>query len=69
MQNRFRFPRRTLLLLGNEREGLTPSLLSAVDRCVEIPQSGLVRSLNVHVAGAVAVWEYVRQWSGEEKQQ
>ena len=32
-----------------------------LDDCVEIPQSGVVRSLNVHVSGALVVWEYVRQ--------
>lgn len=36
-------------------------LLQAVDYCVEIPQFGVVRSLNVHVSGSVLVWEYARQ--------
>ena len=30
---------------------------------VEVPQHGIVRSLNVHVTGALVVWEYVRQHS------
>ena len=34
-----------------------------VDDCVEIPQSGLVRSFNVHVTGAVVLWEAVKQLS------
>ena len=59
----FRFPQKTVLLLGNEREGLPPELLAAVDYCVEVPQRGVVRSLNVHVTGAIIIWEYVRQWS------
>lgn len=28
---------------------------------MEIPQLGLIRSLNVHVSGAIAVYEYSRQ--------
>ena len=38
-----------------------PVLFLQVDVCVEIPQLGVVRSLNVHVSGALAVWEYTRQ--------
>jgi hypothetical protein len=32
-----------------------------MDECVEIPQFGVVRSLNVHVSAAVAMYEYTRQ--------
>jgi tRNA guanosine-2'-O-methyltransferase len=35
-----------------------------VDVCVEIPQLGVIRSLNVHVSGAIMSWEYVRQHTG-----
>ena len=28
---------------------------------VEIPQLGLVRSLNVHTAASVCIWEYTKQ--------
>ncbi|CAK6442261.1 unnamed protein product [Pipistrellus nathusii] len=55
------FPERTLLLLGNEREGIPAGLIQQLDVCVEIPQLGVTRSLNVHVSGALLVWEYVRQ--------
>jgi tRNA G18 (ribose-2'-O)-methylase SpoU len=48
---------RTVLLLGAEGTGVPPSLLAEVDGCVEIPQRGLLRSLNVHVSAAIAVWE------------
>ena len=57
------FPGRTLLLLGREKEGVPVELLELVDMTVEVPQHGLVRSLNVHVTGALVVWEYVRQHS------
>jgi tRNA guanosine-2'-O-methyltransferase len=51
----------TLLLLGNEREGIPVQLLLLLDECVEIPQLGVIRSLNVHVSGALLVWEYCKQ--------
>jgi len=51
----------TLLLLGAEKEGVPAHLLSLVDACVEIPQSGLLRSLNVHVSCSLALWEITRQ--------
>ncbi|PHJ25471.1 rna family protein [Cystoisospora suis] len=57
----FRFTRRTALVLGAEKEGLPASLLALMDDCVEIPQLGLIRSLNVHVTGAMVVWEYTKQ--------
>lgn len=59
--NDFRFPTKTLLLLGNEKEGIPADLISLLDVCVEIPQQGVIRSLNVHVSGAILVWEYRRQ--------
>jgi tRNA G18 (ribose-2'-O)-methylase SpoU len=59
----FRFPRNTVLLLGNEKSGIPAEFLQVVDVCVEIPQSGVVRSLNVHVSGAIFVWEYYKQCS------
>ncbi|XP_036684376.1 probable methyltransferase TARBP1 isoform X1 [Balaenoptera musculus] len=55
------FPEKSLLLLGNEREGIPANLIQQVDVCVEIPQQGITRSLNVHVSGALLVWEYTRQ--------
>ena len=32
-----------------------------LEDCVEIPQFGIVRSLNVHVSGSILLWEYTRQ--------
>ncbi|RVE54724.1 hypothetical protein evm_000491 [Chilo suppressalis] len=57
----FQFPVKTLLLLGHEKEGIPCDLLPMMDYCVEIPQQGFVRSLNVHVTAAIFVWEYARQ--------
>jgi tRNA G18 (ribose-2'-O)-methylase SpoU len=58
----YRFPRRTALVLGNERTGLTPELLALLDDAVEIPVWGLPFSYNVATAAAMALYEYCRQW-------
>ncbi|KAF4665487.1 hypothetical protein FOL47_004552 [Perkinsus chesapeaki] len=54
---RFAFPKKTVLVLGAEKEGLPTSLIPLLDNCVEIPQFGVIRSLNVHVTGALCIWE------------
>ncbi|CAD7957712.1 unnamed protein product [Amoebophrya sp. A25] len=59
--SKFRFPQKSILLLGAEKEGLPAELLHLCDSCVEIPQTGIIRSLNVHVSAAMCVWEYTKQ--------
>jgi tRNA G18 (ribose-2'-O)-methylase SpoU len=58
----FSFPRRTTLVLGNERTGLTPEVLALLDDVVEIPVWGLPYSYNVATAASMALYEYCRQW-------
>jgi len=55
------FPQKTALILGNEKTGIDADLLQLLDVCVEIPQTGHLRSLNVQTSGSMAIWEYVRQ--------
>ena len=57
----FSFPDRVCVLLGKEKEGVPLELLSLVDMAVEIPQFGIIRSLNVHVSASVLIWEYTKQ--------
>lgn len=57
----FQSPSRCVLLLGREREGIPAELLQEVDVCVEIPQFGVTRSLNVHVSASIALWEITKQ--------
>ncbi|XP_044746564.1 uncharacterized protein LOC123308086 [Coccinella septempunctata] len=59
--DKFKFEKKTVILLGNEKGGIPAPLLPLLDTCVEIPQFGQTRSLNVHVAGATFIWEYVKQ--------
>ncbi|CAH0478095.1 unnamed protein product [Peronospora belbahrii] len=58
---KYMLPRKMVLVLGREKEGISVDILQLVDVCVEIPQFGLVRSLNVHVSGALVLWEYTQQ--------
>eukprot|EP00002_Diphylleia_rotans_P039497 TRINITY_DN9174_c0_g1_i4.p1 TRINITY_DN9174_c0_g1~~TRINITY_DN9174_c0_g1_i4.p1 ORF type:complete len:1581 (-),score=308.85 TRINITY_DN9174_c0_g1_i4:104-4393(-) len=64
----YSFPTRAVLLLGKEKEGIPVEYLQLVDQCIEIPQLGVIRSLNVHVTGAIIVWEYTRQHLLRSKQ-
>lgn len=57
----FAFPCDCVLLLGQEREGIPMQMLQLLDHTVEIPQLGLIRSLNVHVSGAISMYEYSQQ--------
>ena len=57
----FNFTKKCALVLGNERYGLAPELLSLCDETVHIPVYGQKNSLNVGVALAVAAYEYKRQ--------
>jgi TrmH family RNA methyltransferase len=47
----------TLLVMGSEREGLSPVLSEACNTLVRIPMSGGTESLNVAVATAVMLYE------------
>jgi tRNA G18 (ribose-2'-O)-methylase SpoU len=62
--SKYRFQKDTVLVLGNERAGVPAEVLHLVDDCVEIPQFGMVRSLNVHVTGSIVLWEGRKQLSG-----
>ena len=50
-------PERLALVLGTEGDGLARRTLGRVDVTVTIPMTGVVDSLNVAAAGAVAAWE------------
>lgn len=55
------FPKKSLLLLGKEREGIPGDLLAELDFCVEIKQVGMIRSMNIQTATAVVVHAYSSQ--------
>lgn len=61
MLHEFKFPAKCIMLLGKEKEGIPQEYYSILDHCIEIPQFGIIRSLNVHVSGALCLWEYTKQ--------
>ncbi|MGO8688238.1 MAG: TrmH family RNA methyltransferase [Thermoguttaceae bacterium] len=58
----FRFPRRMVLVIGNERLGIEDEVLRLLQHTVEIPVYGLPYSHNVATAAAMALYEYCRQY-------
>jgi tRNA G18 (ribose-2'-O)-methylase SpoU len=59
----YRFERKTALVIGNERLGLTDDELRLMDAVVEIPVWGLPYAYNVANATAMALYEYCKQHS------
>ncbi len=58
----FKFQRRTALVIGNERAGITDDILALLDSVVEIPVWGLPYSYNVATATTMAMYEYCKQF-------
>lgn len=57
----YRFPQKSLILLGTEAHGIPGSLIAELDLCLEIKQFGVVRSMNIQTATAVIVHSYTVQ--------
>ncbi|WP_281347169.1 TrmH family RNA methyltransferase [Thermosulfurimonas marina] len=55
------YTRPTVIVVGNEVEGVSPELLPLATHRIMIPMVGMVRSLNVSVATAVILYEAFRQ--------
>jgi tRNA guanosine-2'-O-methyltransferase len=55
-------PQRMVLVLGRELTGIPKDILALCDQTLVIPQYGVVESLNVQTAAAIAIYEYIRQW-------
>lgn len=58
----YSFSAKTILILGRELTGIPREIEALCDAAVTIPQYGQVESLNVQTAGAIAIYEYNRQW-------
>jgi TrmH RNA methyltransferase len=56
----YAFQAPTILVLGHEREGLSPRVRSVCDALVKIPGSGAVESLNVGIAASLFIAELAR---------
>ncbi|TKA65798.1 hypothetical protein B0A49_11615 [Cryomyces minteri] len=57
-------PKKCVLVMGSEKEGIPAWVLKDMDFCVEVRQSGVTRSMNVQTAAAVVMFEYDRQHGG-----
>jgi len=51
----------TLLVMGNEKEGVSQEVISEATDIIVIPMQGMVQSLNVSVATALILYEAQRQ--------
>lgn len=54
----------TAILLGSEEDGISPEYLKLASDAAQIPLAGEIGSLNVSVAGAVVIFEGIRQRQG-----
>lgn len=61
------YPKRPLFVLGAEKFGVPQDVLDAAVLTVEIPQWGLVPSLNVAAAGSVVIYDYLAKVCGARK--
>jgi tRNA G18 (ribose-2'-O)-methylase SpoU len=53
------YPERPCFLLGAELSGVPGELLDEAELVVQIPQWGLVPSLNLAIAGSIVVYDYL----------
>ncbi len=53
--------RPTTIVLGAEKDGVSPQAIAAADLHVAVPMGGMVESLNVSVAAALILFEAQRQ--------
>lgn len=60
--------RRYALVFGNEVEGIPYNITEACDACVELPQEGAKKSLNVAVCGGITLWEFYKKILCQQKQ-
>lgn len=57
----YKIPKKSVLIFGAERTGVSPAITALADAVISIPGSGAVESLNVASACAVVLSEYSRQ--------
>ena len=55
----FKFPKNPLFLLGKEKGGLPDEVINKNYPVLEIPQFGLVHSLNLSCSGTIVIYHYL----------
>ncbi|CAL9733900.1 tRNA (guanosine(18)-2'-O)-methyltransferase [Monosporozyma servazzii] len=61
LNSHFKFPQKTIILLGTENRGIPGELLADLDMCLEIEQHGISKVMNVQTAAAIVVNSYSLQ--------
>ena len=54
------FPASSVIIIGNEGNGISEEVKAAADKLVTINMLGRTESLNASMAGAIAMWEMLR---------
>ena len=57
----YRFPEKIALFVGNEINGIIPSVLEKINIHIHIPITGKIKSINVSHATAICLFEWVKQ--------
>ena len=52
---------KTVVVIGNEANGVSQEILQTADKKVIIPMLGKTESLNASIAASIMIYEYVRQ--------
>lgn len=55
-------PQNSVLIFGNESDGLSAEMLAESEKMVAIEQFGSTRSINVGVASGILMYEFVRRY-------
>ena len=50
-----------VIVIGNEANGVEPTIMQMSDEAIKIPMLGKTESLNASVATGIILYEYVRQ--------
>ena len=61
------YTQKILLVMGNEKEGVSQEVIAQADKIIYIPMKGMVQSLNVSVATALILYEAQRQLENDGK--
>ena len=54
------FSKSSVIIIGNEGNGISDAVKTAADKLVTINMLGRAESLNASMAGAIAMWEMLR---------
>lgn len=54
------FNKKTICVIGNEANGISPLVKDMCDECITIKMLGNAESLNASIAGAITMWEMLR---------